>query len=80
MENRVKEIMASVFGVDSSTIDVNTSPETISTWDSLKHMNLFLELEEEFGVEFSTEQLVEMNSYDAIVSNLKKIISQQGNK
>jgi acyl carrier protein len=75
MEKRVKRVMAEVFGVNPSEINSGTSLDNISKWDSLGHMNLCLALEDEFGVEFSDQQVVEMRSYDAIVKVLASMIT-----
>ena len=37
------------------------------TWDSLKHVELILMLEEHFGVQFSEEEIVALRSSDGIV-------------
>jgi len=65
-ENKLKEIMADVFGVDSKTIDERASADTIAKWDSFNHMKLVLALEEEFNVIFQAEQTVEMLSYPLV--------------
>jgi len=72
MESRIKSVMASVFEVDSSQINSDTSPDTLESWDSLKHMNLILALEEEFGVEFDDDDIISMISYKLIVLILKE--------
>lgn len=37
-------------------------------WDSLKHIEIMLALEEELEVEFSEDELVQLNSVDKIIS------------
>jgi acyl carrier protein len=71
MENRIKQVMAAVFEVDVSEIDDNSSPDTIDQWDSLKHMNLILALEEEFEVRFDDEDIMNMITFESIFSILK---------
>jgi len=66
MENRIKMVMSSVFDVDASEINEESSPDTIVGWDSLKQMSLVLALEEEFKVTFSDDQTVEMMNYKLI--------------
>jgi len=50
----------------------DSSPETVENWDSLKHMNLILALEEEFNITFSDVEIVEMLSVKIIVKTLKE--------
>ena len=59
MEDRVKKVMGSVFNVDIDLIKDNSSPDNIENWDSLKHMNLIIALEEEFEIEFDDEEIVD---------------------
>lgn len=72
MESRIKSVMASVFEVDSSQINSDTSPDTLESWDSLKHMNLILALEEEFGVEFDNDDITNMINFNLILLILKE--------
>ena len=72
MESRIKNVMASVFEVDSSQINNDTSPDTLESWDSLKHMNLIVALEEEFGVEFDNDDITNMINFNLILLILKE--------
>ena len=67
MEQKIKKVMGSVFGVAISEISDLTSPDTIGTWDSLQHINFVLALEEELGVSFSDEEVGELVSFPRIV-------------
>ena len=66
--------MSEVFGVPSDTIDKDSSPDTIPTWDSVSHVHLILALESEFGVELSPEDSMEMLS----VRLIHKILADNG--
>jgi acyl carrier protein len=65
-EEKLKEVMAAVFSVSTSAITPIASPDTIKNWDSLRHMNLVLALEQEFDVEFTDDQVVEILTYPLI--------------
>ena len=39
-------------------------------WDSMRHLNLIVELESEFCVEFEPEEIAEMKDYERIKSLL----------
>jgi acyl carrier protein len=60
MNDQIKELMANIFEVEVSEIGDDASPETIESWDSLKHMNLIVALEEEFNVQFTDEEMLQM--------------------
>ena len=50
-KERIKNVMSAVFEIPEEQIKDNSSPDTIESWDSLKHMNLIIALEEEFEVD-----------------------------
>ncbi len=72
-EEKLKQIIASVFKVDASTINSETSPDTIENWDSLNHLNLVLALEEGFDVNFTEQQTVEILNYELIKISLQEL-------
>lgn len=72
IESRTFEIIARTLGVPAGTVNADSSPDTIVQWDSLKQINLVLALEQEFGLSFSEEQIVEMLSAGIIVEILKQ--------
>ncbi len=44
-------------------------------WDSLHHLNLLVELEDEFGTEFEPEEIADMKSVKAIEKIINSKIS-----
>jgi len=72
MESKIKKVIAEVLETNESLIDENASPETIERWDSLKHMNLIVALEEEFGIEFDDDDIIEMISFKNITRSIQK--------
>jgi acyl carrier protein len=71
MEDRVKKVMSDVLNIDIESINNESSPDNIENWDSLKHMNLIVALEEEFEIEFDDEEIVESMNYILIVNILE---------
>lgn len=53
-------ILAKMLNVPQSQITRDSSRENVETWDSLKHLHLMLALEEEFGIEFSDDEMSEL--------------------
>jgi len=70
---RVKTIMASVLEIDPSTITDSASMDTVPSWDSLRHMNLVLALEEGFGVSFPDDDAANATSYALITLVLNEL-------
>jgi acyl carrier protein len=75
MENRIKKILGNIFNIDQNLINKKTSSSNIAKWDSIKHMNLIMALEEEFNTEFTDEEIIYIMSYPRIVAVLKKKLS-----
>jgi|TARA_B100001964_G_scaffold39670_1_gene43395 acyl carrier protein len=73
VRERVYKIISQVFNVPIENINDETSSDDIETWDSLKHMNMVLSLEEEFNVQFGEEQVLEMLNVGLIIEILKEI-------
>ena len=48
IEQRVRNILFSVLGIEIHKINTNTSPDTVDNWDSINHLNLMIAMEEEF--------------------------------
>jgi acyl carrier protein len=72
MKERVVEVVSQVMNVPVEQLDDDSSPDTVPNWDSLKHMNLILALEESFAVSFSDDEVIQMLSVRKIVDILKK--------
>jgi acyl carrier protein len=60
VKDRVYEVMGNVFGLPLQDINENSSSDNIGSWDSLKHMDLVMALEEEFAVEIDSDRMIEM--------------------
>ena len=68
---RVVRIVSSVLGVPIDRIDDQTSPDTVSNWDSMLHLQLVLALEQDFGVQFEVEEIEAMQRVGVITALLE---------
>lgn len=73
LAERIQKVMGDVFGIDPAVIDEQASPGRIEQWDSLRHMNLVLALEDEFGIRFSEDKIEQLVSYPLIALSLKEL-------
>lgn len=73
MEDKVKEIMAAVFETEASMINETSSADTIENWDSIRHMNLIVALEEEFGIQLNDDQISEMTNFKLVLLTLSEV-------
>lgn len=70
MEEKVLGILKNV--LELKTVDKTCSQATCGKWDSLAQLNLVVELESEFGISLEPEEIGTMQSYNDIISLLKK--------
>jgi acyl carrier protein len=73
-ELKLKEVFKKIFQIEISSINDETSVDTVEKWDSLKHLNLVLALEEAFNITFTEEESVEIMSYPLV----KAVLSDHG--
>lgn len=69
---RVREVLAQVLDVPAAGIGPEFSATSSSAWTSLNHLMLISQLEREFGVVFSNQEIRELTSFTAIVESLDR--------
>ncbi len=73
-EEKIKNVMSIVFDIPINQINDGTSAKTTISWDSLRHMNLIIGLEEEFEIEFNDDDIGNLLSFSSINSYINKLI------
>ena len=76
IEKRIKNVISAVFEISIEEIGDESSPDTIESWDSLKHINMIVALEEEFNVEFTDDNITEMINMKLILAVLLEKFSE----
>jgi acyl carrier protein len=64
---RLREVMAQVLDLPPGEIGPQLSTETSSAWTSLNHLMLISQLESEFEVVFSSQEVKGLTSFSAIL-------------
>jgi acyl carrier protein len=74
----LKEIFSRVLRVSEDKITLDSSPKTTRSWDSLRHVELVLEVEEAYGVSFTPTEIFALSSVQGFCEMLlkKKAASQ----
>jgi acyl carrier protein len=72
--SRLLEIVADVLGVPPASVDRTSGPRHFPQWDSAAHIDIILSLEAEYGVAFSTHEMVGSLS----VATLEECLSRKG--
>jgi acyl carrier protein len=71
---KIKQVMSAIFEIPIETITDDASTDNIVNWDSLRHLNLILALEEEFSVSIPDEEVGNMLNYKLIELVIKDIL------
>ena len=74
VNERIKDTMAAVFNMPVKKISNASSRDNIKNWDSIKHLQLIMALEEEFNVTIDEEHAAEMLNYSLIQNIINEIL------
>jgi acyl carrier protein len=66
-ESALKKVMARVFEISEEQITTESSPDTLERWDSLKHMELIVEIENHFEIELPEIAIIESLNFELIL-------------
>jgi acyl carrier protein len=73
MRPRLHALLSDVLQRDDLPPFEECSVDLINEWDSIAHLNLILSVEGDFGVTFSIDKVVELNSLEAFEATLIEI-------
>jgi acyl carrier protein len=68
MLERTRRIVADIFALPMDQVRPDSSPDTIQQWDSLKHLEMVLALEQEFAIQFTPEEIEQLLSVELIAA------------
>ena len=66
VKDRIKNVMSVIFDVPVELITETSSVDDIENWDSLRHLNLILGLEEEFDITVPDEEVGNLINFKLI--------------
>ena len=71
---KYNEIFTNLFEVPEEALNADFNFGVVAGWDSLAHMELIAQLEDEFEIMFETDDITHFGGYE----NGKKILSKYG--
>jgi acyl carrier protein len=78
VEQKIRSIMAETFQVGPDSINEDTSPDNLDRWTSLKHVDLVLNLQQAFDIEFTDSQIVEeLLTYKTIIQTVAAALKER---
>jgi acyl carrier protein len=73
MQQGLADVIKNVLDIDSVSED--DSIETIKSWDSLRHLNLVIAIEEHFRITFDPDEIPELTSVRNISAAIRRRVS-----
>ena len=70
MLEQLKNIFSTVLGVDQASVNEMSTIDNLDGWDSMKHLELVIEIEKSFKVEFLPHEIILLNSVERIMSKI----------
>ncbi len=74
MAEKLKELVARVLKIPVEQINDDLTMKSVDAWDSLKHMELIVSLEQTFGIELTFDEIVAMQS----VRQIERVLRERG--
>ena len=68
MRDRVIAVIAAVLKLPASALDDRSSPDDVSSWDSLQHLQIILALEEEFALQFAPDDIDRLQTVGMLIA------------
>lgn len=77
LETRIIDLLSMILQLPPEIIQDDASMQTISTWDSLRHMSLIAVLEDEFDVEIKVSQFSRMTSLAGLLKEMRSVLNEK---
>lgn len=71
IKERLQDIFRDVFDDDEIEIFDEMTSEDVEDWDSLTHINLILDIEKEFGIKFTTQEITKAKNVGEFMSMIE---------
>jgi acyl carrier protein len=68
---KIQETFHETFGVSINSVNENTDIHNLNEWDSLKHLQLIMNIEKKFSVKFEMAEIILINSVIGIKNALE---------
>lgn len=70
--SKLAAVFEQTLGADPKSVVMGAGPDDIDGWDSLGHVSMVSGLEKEFGLSFDVDDVMEMETVDAILRILER--------
>jgi len=77
IKERLQNVFRDVFDDEEIKISDEMTAEDVEEWDSLKHVQLVVASEQEFGVTFKTAEIMELKNVGEFISLIHKKLASR---
>ena len=67
MFKKISEIFEKVLHLKAGRISLETTKSNLHEWDSMKQLELILEIEKEFSIKFTLEEMISIDSITKLI-------------
>jgi acyl carrier protein len=67
VSEKIKKIMAEILEVTEDMIEDDSAIGDLDNWDSLNHLKIISSIEQEFGIQFTPDVLMDIEDFSDIV-------------
>jgi len=71
LEQRIREILADILGIDTAQVGDRAAFDRTPGWDSANHINLVVALEEEFSISLDVAEIDTMLTFPEVVRTVE---------
>jgi acyl carrier protein len=76
IDERLQDVFRDVFGQRDLILRDELTAADVKGWDSLKHVELIMCIEQTFGVRFKTAEIATLENVGALASKLRQKLSR----
>lgn len=72
MKDKIIKIVAEILELDETRISLETTQQETEEWDSLAHIRMIAEIEEQLGINIPIEKVVEIHTVKELVQAVQE--------
>lgn len=75
VRSKLGDVLKRFFERDDLELKDETTAQDVEGWDSLAHIGLIMEIEEEFGLRFTVDDIVDLKNVGEMIAMLEKKVA-----
>jgi acyl carrier protein len=73
MNKVLEDAVSSILNIKPEAVTLETNQENTPSWDSLAHLRLIIEVEQNLGIRFQSRDITRLNSVAALNDAISKL-------